>query len=1743
MTSPQAEHPSAEQLHAFVLGTLSLSEVTAIEEHLADCFECQHSLEQAAITDDPFVRQLAQADAIAQRLTPDSHNSEGTIVLPAKGAGGAAPSGARTYSEIDVEALRFRVDLMSDMGPGIEERLLSFVEEARPELLRRLLIVEMEERLRANLPVPVDDYLQRFPDTSLIERAYEQAISRMAREAAAEKHLTQVFPKPFDAVGRFRDYLYQSKIGEGGMGAVYRALHTRLERTVAFKVLTPDKTSSSEMISRFQREMKSVGKLEHPNIVRAHDAGDYQGCNFLVMEFVDGVTLDLLVKRRGPLPVREACEIIRQAALGLDCAHRHGLVHRDVKPSNLMIAGVGMNRAAASSPATAAATASPLPQSMTSSQIRPPTTDTSQPALPTTDRPALPDTDSMIHNAMETMVFEGDGKSAEAKTVSVSRSSLQLHDQLAALNDSAEPPAALSVRTMAPTVKVLDLGLARLQSESHELTHESQVVGTLDYIAPEQARRGGNVDHRADIYSLGCTLFTLLVGRAPYGDASHASIAQKVMAHVEEPLPSLAQIRPDVPLRVIEILHLMTDKQPARRYQSASAVAEALAPLAQGANLRSLNDAGKTATTTPILLADSQALLATGTTIKLTGQPVRRRGLVAGVAVLLIVLTAVFIIRSKPGDQVSNSDTRPVASPLAEQTSKAFEILTSADWEWTEPERLPPPVNSGQADFLPSLSSDGLTLVFASRRAGGNGEVDLWQTTRSALDAPWQVPENLGPKINTWGVESAPHLSADGMTLFFDSPIEHPDAAGKDDIWFCTRRATTEDWTEPRPIGLEVNSSDREWGPCLSRDGLTLFFASDRPGGAGDMDLWMATRPALGKPFGRPQPLGLPVNSQAGEYQPKISSDGRVLLFVSDRAASIGKSDFWMSVRADAQSSWSPPLNLGPRLNRRNQVAKGMSLSADGQTLIFSRALNSQDELWQSRRVPKQKSVTASPVRDVVDRDETPMELRLIDDQYEWSEPINLGAVVNSTSSEEHPFVGHAGRALVFMRDNNDIWLSTRAGVDQPFGPPERLSLSVNQGHRKMSPFLSDDGLTLIMSSRHPAPNGELDLWMFRRPAIDKPFKGPLEIGADINSSLEDAGPCFSSDGLTLWFVTNRATNRVNGTTDLWTATRSRLDEPFRDPKPLPGPVNHPQQYDFFPRPVGDGRVLMFTRTAADRTNHVMVCSRPDVQSDFGNPVELFPGLSLGQIGAVTVADRSTLIFDSQRPGGHGDADLWMIRRIKKSLPRPLIAESYELQFVPATLIEVPSLKLGPMGPHTQEAWVTPAVPEIKRPIHVFGQAQASSLFLDDTSGGWAFGLSLADGFRHVASQPIERNQRSHVAVVRANREMRLFVNGQLASRGDESGQPLTPLKLFQIGNLFTGWMDEIHISSVARYEQDFTPQKRFEPDAHTLALFRCDEGSGNALKDSSGHGHDGRIKGPAVWRRVGREPTIAELLASPDYEWSAIELLDRGADVGWAISGPHIAADNLSLWFHACEGRPKNTGRLLLWHAWRHTVDEPFGHAVRVESSVNDSDLDASLSDVTLSADGLLMAFCRSNARDGGNAEIWLSTRSSGDASWTTPVSAGLGVNSNRSEWEPELSPDGLELFFHSDRSNEHRGTDLWVCRRASRDESFGTAKNLGPTINSSENEGGAAMSSDGCTLLFHRIANGFSYWQATRPSLREPFGPAQPLVVPGLSTFNGSGLGLSPRADRLYFNVIQSDKQQGIGVSRRVFHATKQK
>ena len=306
-------------------------------------------------------------------------------------------------------------------------------------------------------------------------------------------------------------------LGRGGMGDVYRAEHKVMNRTVALKVIKPQLVQDDAAVRRFRREVQAAARLDHANIVTAHDAEQAGDLHYLVMEFVDGVDLNEVIRDRGALPVDESCEYIRQTAEALQHAHELGMVHRDIKPHNLMVE--------------------------------------------------------------RSRVASGESPGAET---------------------SGRSGSGISTVDSRPFVKVLDFGLANFASETaaedveaadaqhhapaadvlHQLTEMGTMMGTPDYIAPEQAEDAHTADIRSDIYSLGCTFYTLLAGHPPFGEGS---VADKIQAHTQHDAPPLADFRDDVSPQVEAILQKMIAKDPADRYQSPAEVAEALCSLpAQG---------------------------------------------------------------------------------------------------------------------------------------------------------------------------------------------------------------------------------------------------------------------------------------------------------------------------------------------------------------------------------------------------------------------------------------------------------------------------------------------------------------------------------------------------------------------------------------------------------------------------------------------------------------------------------------------------------------------------------------------------------------------------------------------------------------------------------------------------------------------------------------------------------------------------------------------------------------------------------------------------------------------------------------------------------------------------------------------------------------------------------------------------------------------------------------------------------
>jgi serine/threonine protein kinase len=262
-------------------------------------------------------------------------------------------------------------------------------------------------------------------------------------------------------------YKLLRRIGSGGMSTVYLAEHTLMHRQRAIKVLPRKRVNDSSYLARFHLEAQATAQLDHPNIVRCYDVDNEEDTHYIVMEFIEGKDLNTIVKQEGPLPLELACNYIAQAAEGLQHAHQNGLIHRDVKPANLLVDKKGL-------------------------------------------------------------------------------------------------------------LKILDLGLALFSdNERASLTveHNENVLGTADYLAPEQAVNSHKIDHRADIYGLGCSLYFVLTGHPPFPDGT---LAQRIAKHQSQMPEDIRKDRPDCPRDLADICVKMMQKRAEKRYPHMRDVATAL---------------------------------------------------------------------------------------------------------------------------------------------------------------------------------------------------------------------------------------------------------------------------------------------------------------------------------------------------------------------------------------------------------------------------------------------------------------------------------------------------------------------------------------------------------------------------------------------------------------------------------------------------------------------------------------------------------------------------------------------------------------------------------------------------------------------------------------------------------------------------------------------------------------------------------------------------------------------------------------------------------------------------------------------------------------------------------------------------------------------------------------------------------------------------------------------------------------
>jgi predicted Ser/Thr protein kinase len=305
--------------------------------------------------------------------------------------------------------------------------------------------------------------------TDLLKTAI-MADSTVKSHAGEQPTAAVAGPRQTLAGARLGPYEVLELLGRGGMAEVYRGVHTRLGRAVAIKVLPAGLAGHADFRERFEREARAVAALRHANIVQVYDFGDAGGMYYMVMEYIDGSDLARLLAEHGPLPRAQTLPLLREVAEALDYAHAQGLVHRDVKPSNVMI---------------------------------------------------------------QTASAAGQGQRAV----------------------------------------LTDFGIAKILAGGSAATKTGVMIGTLDYMAPEQIRASGEVDHRVDIYALGVLLFQILTGRLPFAGDNPGAV---VLAHLHQPAPDPRALLPDLPAHIAQTILRALAKDPAERHQTAGALAAEL---------------------------------------------------------------------------------------------------------------------------------------------------------------------------------------------------------------------------------------------------------------------------------------------------------------------------------------------------------------------------------------------------------------------------------------------------------------------------------------------------------------------------------------------------------------------------------------------------------------------------------------------------------------------------------------------------------------------------------------------------------------------------------------------------------------------------------------------------------------------------------------------------------------------------------------------------------------------------------------------------------------------------------------------------------------------------------------------------------------------------------------------------------------------------------------------------------------
>ena len=720
-------------------------------------------------------------------------------------------------------------------------------------------------------------------------------------------------------------YKLLEKIGEGGMAVVYMAEQERpLRRRVALKIIKLG-MDTKEVTARFEAERQALALMDHPCIAKVFDAGATDtGRPVFVMELVQGISITRYCDQNS-LKTKDRLELFMQVCQAVQHAHQKGIIHRDIKPANVMVTTHDGN---------------PVPKVIdfgiakaTKQRLTEQTMFTryahiiGTPAYMSPEQAELNDagidTRSDIYS-LGVLLYElltGTTPFTEAELRKAG------YAEMTRIIREEEPPR--------PSTRLTQLQAKPSQQIKNQ---KSKIENDLDWIVMKALDKSR--DRRYD----NASAFALDVQRHLNSQAVSARapstlyLMQTFLRRHRSQVAVSLVILPLL-LTLIVTLLLWNRDRLERLRNEASSHASTLAQVNRWMKRNELKRARQsleTLVSSQHVGAESRRLHAQilsdiheqirQCTDRITNEPKDANN---------------FLRRAQSFHQLG--DTEKALADMDRYVTLLYprEFLKRPDhplydllrrlWRST-PVNLGKSINTSLSEWSPSVSSDGLSLLFVSARALSlRQDRQLWISTRRTASDAWGIAEALGPPVDGMNLEGAPNLAADGLTLYFMS------AVSTYELCMSTRPSTEDQWEAPVELGPPINSWAREIGPAVSTDGLELFFSSNRPVEAalGDDDIYVSTRPSTDAPWGTPVNLGANVNSQVAEGYVSLAAADLLLFFGSFRESGLGAEDIWVSARATKADPWGPAVNLGPTINSFH-FDRELCLSADCSTFYLS---------------------------------------------------------------------------------------------------------------------------------------------------------------------------------------------------------------------------------------------------------------------------------------------------------------------------------------------------------------------------------------------------------------------------------------------------------------------------------------------------------------------------------------------------------------------------------------------------------------------------------------------------------------------------------------------------------------------------------------------------------------------------------------------------------------------------------------